>query len=316
MQRDVVVIGGGLSGLAAAYTLEQHGLSYTLIEVKRHLGGSIRSVAQDGFVMDAGPLVIADTLDAGWLSRLGLAEALATVPGGRIFKRGSGALIEALAEKLTAPRMMRMAVSSIGETDNGRFAICLENGLVLDARSLIIALPARYAERLFYGYITAITQALLDYQYDTILRVSLGVPTDHLPERLRTSMAYTTIHRITHPERVPQGHTLLQIGLRLDPARQDPALEAVVDHLCEALHLPAPVSQRTDYWPEADPISCYDDDHAEWVQAVRAQLPAGVALIGSDYSLTAPWRRGIADLHPRIAQGIAAADAMRDFLAG
>ena len=33
--RDVVVIGGGLSGLAACYELEKCGAAYTVIEVKR-----------------------------------------------------------------------------------------------------------------------------------------------------------------------------------------------------------------------------------------------------------------------------------------
>ena len=41
--RDVVVIGGGLSGLAACYELEKRGAAYTVIEVKRRFGGGIRS---------------------------------------------------------------------------------------------------------------------------------------------------------------------------------------------------------------------------------------------------------------------------------
>lgn len=47
--RDVVIIGGGLSGLAAAYELEKHNVDYTLIEVKRELGGSIRTLKKDDF---------------------------------------------------------------------------------------------------------------------------------------------------------------------------------------------------------------------------------------------------------------------------
>ena len=35
--RDVVVIGGGLSGLAACYELERCGAAYTVIEVKAAL---------------------------------------------------------------------------------------------------------------------------------------------------------------------------------------------------------------------------------------------------------------------------------------
>ena len=43
--RDVVVIGGGLSGLAACYQLEKTNLRYTLIEVKRRVGGGIQTFA-------------------------------------------------------------------------------------------------------------------------------------------------------------------------------------------------------------------------------------------------------------------------------
>ena len=54
--RDVVVIGGGLSGLAAGYELERRGVRYTMIEVKPRFGGAIRSSSAGGFVMDAAAL--------------------------------------------------------------------------------------------------------------------------------------------------------------------------------------------------------------------------------------------------------------------
>ena len=81
---------------------------------------------------------------------------------------------------------MRMAVSSIGEVA-GHYALCMENGLVFDAKRLIIALPARYAERLFYGYISPITETLLDYHYDTIQRISIVCKTSDLPSQNRQS---------------------------------------------------------------------------------------------------------------------------------
>ena len=54
--RDVVVIGGGLTGLSACYQLEKLGLRYTVIELKRRFGGAISSKSENGFIMDAARL--------------------------------------------------------------------------------------------------------------------------------------------------------------------------------------------------------------------------------------------------------------------
>ncbi|WP_366921478.1 protoporphyrinogen oxidase [Metallumcola ferriviriculae] len=56
--KKVTVIGGGISGLAAAYTLEQKGrdnYSVTLVEAGSELGGKMQSVTVDGFTVEGGP---------------------------------------------------------------------------------------------------------------------------------------------------------------------------------------------------------------------------------------------------------------------
>ena len=52
--RDVAVIGGGLAGLSACFQLQKLGLRYTVIELRRRFGGTIRTSVQHGFVMDGG----------------------------------------------------------------------------------------------------------------------------------------------------------------------------------------------------------------------------------------------------------------------
>ena len=124
--RDVVVIGGGLSGLAACYQLEKTNLRYTLIEVKRRVGGGIQSVCERGFVMDAGAFVLRSLSDDPWLAELGLNGQLCPVADSAcVFRGGTEALIRALARPLQGGRLMRMAVSSIGRW-RGRYTICLE----------------------------------------------------------------------------------------------------------------------------------------------------------------------------------------------
>ena len=52
---DVAVIGGGISGLAAAYELHRRGVHFALLEASPRLGGVIRTDHIDGFTLDAGP---------------------------------------------------------------------------------------------------------------------------------------------------------------------------------------------------------------------------------------------------------------------
>jgi len=52
---DTVIIGGGISGLAAAYYLAKAGAKATLLESRPRLGGVIETVSQDGCTLEAGP---------------------------------------------------------------------------------------------------------------------------------------------------------------------------------------------------------------------------------------------------------------------
>lgn len=52
---STAVIGGGVSGLAAAWRLREHGADVTLFEASGRTGGVIRSVRRDGFLVDEGP---------------------------------------------------------------------------------------------------------------------------------------------------------------------------------------------------------------------------------------------------------------------
>lgn len=53
--KRVAIIGGGLSGLAAAYQLAQENIDFILFEASPRLGGIVETVRRDGFVIECGP---------------------------------------------------------------------------------------------------------------------------------------------------------------------------------------------------------------------------------------------------------------------
>ena len=52
---DVAVVGGGISGLAAAYELQRRGLNVRVLEAGSRPGGVIATERFDGWVVDGGP---------------------------------------------------------------------------------------------------------------------------------------------------------------------------------------------------------------------------------------------------------------------
>jgi protoporphyrinogen oxidase len=296
--RQVIVIGGGLVGLSAACELQHLNVPYTLIEVKNRLGGSLQTVRREEFVIDAGPLAF--TGDRSFLDDLGLHDATFTLERHWAFKNGAQSLVDALAKPLNGTIMRRMAASSVGLLED-RFAVCLENGLLLDARALILAVPARYASHMIYSLKPELALGLERYHYDTMIRLSLGYPHAAMtaPPRLPPDVAFAFCHWTDHPCRVPPEHVLIQLGVRLDPARATPA--ALVEKLLPELGWPLPLVSHVHFWAEADPLTCYDSDHGAKMAALRALLPCGMALVGSDYG-TSPF-----DLGSRVAEGRRAA---------
>lgn len=305
---DVVIIGGGLSGLAAASELQALNIPYTLIEVKNRLGGSIATHEHDGFRLDNGVFTFSKYTDWSFLETLGLEDALFDLPWGNqvAFKKGTQVVIDALAQNLTGTFLHKMALSSLGEVD-GRFALCMENGLMLDARAIIVAAPARHVERMFRTFVPEVSLRLMDYGYDSIIRVALGYRTEDIkiPGRRAWGDVHCAFYQATeHPDRAPAGHTLVQLGMRYSLDRTTP--EALMSAIKHDFGWPEPLVHQVSKWAEADPLPPHTVHFRDNMQTLESFLPDGVALAGSDYA-------GLG-LGERIASGRAAARKIAGWL--
>ena len=59
--RKVLVVGAGMAGLGAAYTLRKHELDVTVFEASPHPGGRIFGEEVDGFHIDIGSNIFLET---------------------------------------------------------------------------------------------------------------------------------------------------------------------------------------------------------------------------------------------------------------
>ena len=74
----VLVVGGGISGLVAAYELGRAGIPVTLVEANPRLGGKVGTEHVDGYVVERGPdsFLVGKPAAVGLCRDLGLAGAL------------------------------------------------------------------------------------------------------------------------------------------------------------------------------------------------------------------------------------------------
>ncbi|SCF45583.1 NAD(P)/FAD-dependent oxidoreductase [Micromonospora mirobrigensis] len=119
---DVVIVGGGLAGLAAARRLHRAGVAWRLVEAADRLGGRVATDAVDGYLLDRGfqvlntayprlgTLLDLATLDLGWFTS-----------GVLVRRRGRlDRLVNPLREPAGAPRTALAGVGSL--RDRLRFA--------------------------------------------------------------------------------------------------------------------------------------------------------------------------------------------------
>lgn len=313
MTDAVIVIGAGLGGLLTAVELLRRDLPCVLIELRGRVGGSIRSEGRDGFVLDGGPFAFerdtqAAPADSPWPAEAFL-ELQGQEGGRRLYalREGSEALLRPLVARLPAGALLtRMAVSSLGPAGRG-FAICLENGMVLTAPALVVAAPAQAAGRMLYALCPQVGAALRGFHHDRITRVTLGYRREDIPLPVPAppDTGFAFCHWSDHEARAPAGHVLLQLGLRMVPPETPPA-QVIAELQANMGWPPTQRVARVDYWPGSHCLEAQEAQHPQRMAALRAELPPGVALVGSDY--------GTMLLEDRLRQARVAADDVAAWL--
>lgn len=92
-QKPVVIIGGGLAGLACAVHLKKRNLPVLVLEKESHVGGRVQSVKENGFTFDVGFQVVQSSYPE-WQHTVDLKKL-------NLEKFNSGAMIYAKAQKDT-----------------------------------------------------------------------------------------------------------------------------------------------------------------------------------------------------------------------
>ena len=207
---DVIVVGAGLAGLAAAYETQRAGASVLVLESERRAGGVVATEAADGWVVEGGPdsFLAAGGAVATLAAELGIFDrildqsahgsalwtgaAFETLPEGdaaallgiqakpedieaghRTFAAGMGELTGALLAAVQPALRLGVGVSGIFPSNRG-FRLSTTGGSVVTGDAVILALPAWRAAQLLRGLAPDAADALNAIRYVPSTTVSLG----------------------------------------------------------------------------------------------------------------------------------------------
>jgi protoporphyrinogen/coproporphyrinogen III oxidase len=175
MSQKIIVVGAGVSGIAAGVELKQRGYDVTLLDKNDYIGGKVRTVTKDGFSMETGASILPSKYSniINRLNAMGLSHLLQ--PGGSLvgFARGNQIhcldsarmMIDGITTKLISwPSkllMMRMML------DNMRISpkLSYEDGSL--AAEFDVETAAAYCDR-------RLNAELKEYIVDATLRGMLG----------------------------------------------------------------------------------------------------------------------------------------------
>ena len=170
----VLIIGGGLSGLALADALEMQGRDYLLLEARPRFGGRIKTEHLGAGYFDMGPawfwpgqprmaalidrmnLEKFDQFSSGDLAyenehgQVQRGRGISSMEGSWRLKGGFGALINALADRIPEHRKrLNAAVTQLTRTKDGVIAT-LSSGDTVTAQRAVLSMPLRIAANITF----------------------------------------------------------------------------------------------------------------------------------------------------------------------
>ena len=208
---DVIVVGAGLAGLAAAYEARRAGAGVLVLEGERRAGGVVVTEAvADGWVVEGGPdsFLAADGTVAALAAELGIADRILEQSahgsalwtgtelkvlsegeaaellgiqakpedmhaGHRTVAGGMGELTDALLAEVGPALRFGLGVSGIAPANRG-FRLSTTGGSVVTGDAVILALPAWRAAQLLRGVAAEAADVLNAIRYVPSTTVSLG----------------------------------------------------------------------------------------------------------------------------------------------
>lgn len=251
---DVVIVGGGLAGLAAARTLHQAGIDVHLIEASDAVGGRVRTDEVDGFLLDRGFQVILTAYPE--LERQFDVDALDLCsfdPGALVWIDGRGHEVSDPFRKPTA--LVSTAVAPVGSVlDKARIALLrrrVKSGQAADllrgddttTRSVLekAGFSDRMLDRFFRPLVGGIqldpeltaSRRMFDVVFRMLAEGDAAVPAggmQRLPEQLASRVPATKIHLSTEVRHVAPGVVTIDDGSSIEASAVIVATEGPVAH--------------------------------------------------------------------------------------
>lgn len=180
---SVLIIGGGLSGLALAHALETRGKEYLLIEARRRFGGRIKTEHDGGGYFDIGPawfwpgqpriaaliekfglekfdqFAVGDLIFENENAQVQRGRGFSSMEGSWRLKGGLAAMTHALAHSLPEQnKRLNSVVTNLTRTET-HVTATLNTGETVAAQTVVLSMPPRVAANITFD--PALPQAAL-----------------------------------------------------------------------------------------------------------------------------------------------------------